>query len=315
MKAVKIYEPGGPEKLILEEVPTPSLQPGWSLIKIAGFGINRSEIFTRKGYSPSVSFPRILGIECVGCVESSEIFRHGQMIVSIMGEMGRAFDGSYAEYVLLPNSQIYPVATNLSLEQLVATPETYYTAYGSYKNLKVSENDTILVRGASSAAGIAFCSLVKAQYPSVRIEGSTHTLSKAQLLKSRGFDDVILDNNGILHTTHTYTKILELVGPKVIKDSLSHLEECGIICSSGQLGEQWYLDDFDPIMELKNNVYLTTFYSGNVNADKVQKMFDFIEKFDVQIHPEKVFTLDQIRQAHQYLENRKGSGKVICLVK
>ena len=66
MKAVKIYQAGGPEQLIYQDVPTPDIKEGWSLVKIKGFGINHSEIFTREGKSPSVQFPRILGIECVG---------------------------------------------------------------------------------------------------------------------------------------------------------------------------------------------------------------------------------------------------------
>ena len=64
MKAVVVYEAGGTDKLVFQEVPKPQIKEGWSLIKVKGFGINRSEIFTRKGYSPSVKFPRILGIEC-----------------------------------------------------------------------------------------------------------------------------------------------------------------------------------------------------------------------------------------------------------
>ena len=65
MKAMVIYEPGGPEKFVLEEREIPNVKAGWTLVKIKGFGINHSEIFTRKGLSPTVQFPRILGIECV----------------------------------------------------------------------------------------------------------------------------------------------------------------------------------------------------------------------------------------------------------
>lgn len=135
MKAIVIYEAGGPEKLLLEERPIPELQEGWTLVKVRGFGINRSEIFTREGLSPSVTFPRILGIECVGQVAETTRpdLEIGQKVVSIMGEMGRAFDGSYAEYVLLPNDQIYTVETNLTWTELAAVPETYYTALGSMK--------------------------------------------------------------------------------------------------------------------------------------------------------------------------------------
>ena len=143
MKAVVVSSPGGPEVLEVVEQPKPVLKPGWTLVKIQGFGINHSEIFTRKGLSPSVQFPRVLGIECVGLVEETTRpgLKIGQQIISIMGEMGRAFDGGYAEYTLLPNEQIYPIKTELDLESLIALPETYYTAFGSFLNLKIEERD------------------------------------------------------------------------------------------------------------------------------------------------------------------------------
>ena len=68
MKAIVIYEPGGPEKLIYTDWPTPEVRPGWSLVQVKGFGMNHSEVFTRQGLSPTVTFPRVLGIECVGVV-------------------------------------------------------------------------------------------------------------------------------------------------------------------------------------------------------------------------------------------------------
>ena len=77
MKAVVVFEAGGTDKLIYTDIDKPKLKEGWSLIKVKGFGINRSEIFTRKGYSPSVTFPRILGIECAGVIEESKTFEVG----------------------------------------------------------------------------------------------------------------------------------------------------------------------------------------------------------------------------------------------
>ncbi len=314
MKAVVIYESGGPDKLICQEVETPKIKKGWSLIQVKGFGINRSEIFTRKGYSPSVEFPRILGIECVGVITESDRFPIGQRVISIMGEMGRAFDGSYAEYVLLPDSQIYPVTTEMSWEDLAAVPETFYTAYGAMKNLQIRSTDRILVRGASSAAGIAFAKLVRAQYPEGILYGSTQNMEKAGVLKSFGYSEIILDESGTLRTDRRFDKILELVGPATIKNSLAHLNEQGIICSVGQLGGKWYLEEFDPIMELKNNVYLTTFYSGNVSEEKIGEMLRFIEEYQVDVSPVKVFSLEEVAQAHQYLESKQGYGKVVCIV-
>ena len=313
MKAVKIYQAGGPEQLIYQDVPTPDIKEGWSLVKIKGFGINHSEIFTREGKSPSVQFPRILGIECVGEVvqSSTPALAVGQKVVSIMGEMGRAFDGSYAEYVLLPNEQIYPVHTDLDWTTLAAIPETYYTAFGSLQQLRIAPQDRVLVRGAGSGVGIAFARLLKTQFPHVVLHGSTRNPAKATRLQAVGFDGVITEADGKLQTDQRYDKILELVGPATLRDSFSHINEHGIVCNTGQLGNVWGVDDFDSIVELKNNSYLTAFYSDNVSQAKLDAMFDYIRRFDVKILIERVFTLEQVPEAHRFLQSADGFGKVV----
>ena len=315
MKAVKIYQAGGPEQLIYQDVPTPDIKEGWSLVKIKGFGINHSEIFTREGKSPSVQFPRILGIECVGEVaqSSTPALAVGQKVVSIMGEMGRAFDGSYAEYVLLPNEQIYPVHTDLDWTTLAAIPETYYTAFGSLQQLRIAPQDRVLVRGAGSGVGVAFAQLLKAQFPHIVLHGSTRNPAKAARLQAVGFDRVITEADGKLQTDQRYDKILELVGPATLRDSFSHINEHGIVCNTGQLGNIWYVNDFDPIIELKNNSYLTAFYSGNVSQAKLDAMFDYIRRFDVKILIECVFSLEQVPEAHRFLQSAAGFGKVVVV--
>ena len=315
MKAVKIYQAGGPEQLIYQDVPTPDIKEGWSLVKIKGFGINHSEIFTREGKSPSVQFPRILGIECVGEVaqSSTPALAVGQKVVSIMGEMGRAFDGSYAEYVLLPNEQISPVYTDLDWTTLAAIPETYYTAFGSLQQLRIAPQDRVLVRGAGSGVGVAFAQLLKAQFPHVVLHGSTRNPAKATRLQAVGFDEVITEADGKIQTDQSYDKILELVGPATLRDSFSHINEHGIVCNTGQLGNIWYVNDFDPIVELKNNSYLTAFYSGNVSQAKLDAMFDYIRQFNVKILIERVFTLEQVPEAHRFLQSADGFGKVVVV--
>ena len=315
MKTVKIYQAGGPEQLIYQDVPTPDIKEGWSLVKIKGCGINHSEIFTREGKSPSVRFPRILGIECVGEVtqSSTPALAVGQKVVSIMGEMGRAFDGSYAEYVLLPNEQIYPVHTDLDWTTLAAIPETYYTAFGSLQQLRIALQDRVLVRGAGSGVGVAFAQLLKARFPHIVLHGSTRNPAKATRLQAVGFDEVITEADGKIQTDQSYDKILELVEPATLRDSFSHINEHGIVCNTGQLGNMWYVNDFDPIIELKNNSYLTAFYSGNVSQAKLDAMFDYIRQFNVKILIERVFTLEQVPEAHRFLQSADGFGKVVAV--
>ena len=119
MKAWVIKKAGGPENLKLEDISKPSQKHGWSLIRIRAFGLNRSEWFTRIGESPSVKFPRVLGIECVGEIVDAGggTWSKGAKVAALMGGMGRQFDGSYAEYTLVPNNIVFPLETSLMWEK------------------------------------------------------------------------------------------------------------------------------------------------------------------------------------------------------
>ncbi|HMH00783.1 MAG TPA: alcohol dehydrogenase catalytic domain-containing protein, partial [Terriglobales bacterium] len=122
MKAAVIHEAGGPEVLKLESLPIPTPQNGEVLIRVKAFGLNRSELFTRQGHSPNVKFPRVLGIEAVGLVESAPggEFRTGYLVATAMGGMGRQFDGGYAEYTRVPAKQVQIFKTELAWDTLGA---------------------------------------------------------------------------------------------------------------------------------------------------------------------------------------------------
>lgn len=316
MKAIVIHEPGGPEKLIYEEVPTPEVKEGWSLVRVQGFGINHSEIFTRKGQSPSVKFPRILGIECVGVVEETtdeERLPAGTQVISIMGEMGREFDGGYAEYALLPNEQIHPVHTKLPVAEWAALPETYYTAFGSMKNLQIHENDRVLVRGATSGVGIAFLRLLKGKWKNIFVAGTSRSGEKKERLLAEGFDEVVIDADNVLRTEEKYDRVFDLIGPAALRDTFARMKERAVVCCTGLLGGKWALDDFDPLEDLPVNGYVTSFHSGNVDGGRLQEMLDFVEKYRVDVAPEKVFSLTEVPDAHRYLESGGSFGKVVVV--
>ena len=115
MKAAVTTKAGEPSVIEIQEVPVPEVKSGWVLIKVKSFGLNRSELFTRKGESPDVKFPRIQGIECVGIIveDLSGTFKKGQQVAAIMGGMGRFFNGGYSEYCLVPIEIIFPFESNL----------------------------------------------------------------------------------------------------------------------------------------------------------------------------------------------------------
>src|ERR1700682_2876746 len=115
MKAAVIREAGGPEVLKIESLPIPTPQSGEVLMRVKAFGLNRSELFTRQGLSPDVPFPRVLGIEAVGLIESApgNEFEHGDIFATAMGGMGRQFNGSYAEYTCVPATQVQLIKRQL----------------------------------------------------------------------------------------------------------------------------------------------------------------------------------------------------------
>src|SRR6266480_4609985 len=86
MRAIVLEHAGPPEVLEIRTVPHPEPRPGWVLIQVKAFGLNRSELFTRQGYSPGVSFPRVLGIECVGVVQAAPgtSLQVGQTVAAVL---------------------------------------------------------------------------------------------------------------------------------------------------------------------------------------------------------------------------------------
>src|SRR5882757_4146111 len=120
MKAILIKKTGGPENFTITEYDEPQAKEGLVVIKVKAFGINRAEIYMRKGEWGETT--DIIGIECVGIVENdpSGEFKRGQKCAAICGGMSRNVNGSYAEYVNVPKSNVIPLETNLPWDELAA---------------------------------------------------------------------------------------------------------------------------------------------------------------------------------------------------
>src|SRR6476661_1874268 len=186
MRAVVAERPDGADGLVVREVPRPEPRPGWALVRVEAFGLNRSEYKTLKGYAgDAVTFPRILGIELVGVVEAvygnAPAVPPGATVAALMGEMGRAFDGGYAEYALVPEHQLIALETTLSWDVLGALPETFMTAAGSLEHLGLEAGETLLLRGATSSVGLASLDLARAA--GVRVIATTRSEAKGRRLR------------------------------------------------------------------------------------------------------------------------------------
>ena len=316
MKAVVVYEPGSQDVLKYTDVPTPKVKPGWSLVKIKGFGIIHSEIFTRQGKSPSVKFPRILGIECVGVVDQTTDetrLPEGTKVISMNGEMGRDFDGSYAEYALLPNDQIHPVTTNLSWEDLAAVPETYHTAYRALLQLQIDKADSLLIRGGTSGVGIAAMKLARAINPQIKVTGTSRHEVPDEVINKLKYDRFVLDDNQKLKMDYQVDRILDLVGAATAIDSMNNLKPFGIASITGDMGGVWDIKNFDPVTAIPNDRYMTSFASYTIDEGQLNDLLHLIEEKHVDVHPVKIFKLNQLPEAHRFLENQTEPGKVVVL--
>ena len=319
MKAVVLTKPCKAEEMTLTEIPIPPTRPGWVLIKVKAFGINHSEVLLRQFEVAQdyIRKPIVPGIECVGEVidPSDSGLEKGQRVIALMGGMGRSFNGSYAEYALLPVSHVFPIESNLDWDELAAIPETFYTAYGSLsQSLQLTSDDTLLIRGGSSTVGIAALQLAKAI--GAKVISTTRSEKKADLLRSYGADDVILEGEDFRKRfLEKYpagaTKVLELIGASTLYESLRLTALYGIVCHTGLLGGVYGLKNFDPIKDIPSGVYLTGFYSNNPTPRQISDMMLLIEKCG--IHPVIAdrFTLENISNAHLLAEQRGQIGKIV----
>src|SRR5215471_20183981 len=156
MRAIVIEQYGGPEQLAIRHLADPEPLPGHVVIEVKAFGLNHAEIYFRKGVWGDVA--KVSGIECVGVVKADPAgrFAAGQKVAALMGGMGRAFNGSYAEFTRVPAANVAPVNTSMSWADFAALPESYATAWTCLKrNLALTAGDVLLVRGATSALGQA----------------------------------------------------------------------------------------------------------------------------------------------------------------
>lgn len=312
MKAVVLMEPTPAENVVLSEVRVPQVRPGWVLVKVKAFGLNHSEQILRLSEIKTdyINKPIIPGIECVGEVAdpSDSHFRKGEKIAALMGGMGRSFNGSYAEYVLLPTSHVFSVQTNLSWAEMAAVPETYFTAWGSlFECLGLGKDDTLLVRGGTCALGYAAIRLAKAL--GCRVIATTHRERKLSLLKKA--DQAVLDTGILAGSFSDVSKALELVGPKTLRDTLHCVEKGGIVCNTGILGGVYTLNGLDPIKEIPNGVYLTSFFSNYPTRQTITDIFSFLSEHQITPEVGAAYPFEAISEALFDMDHHKVDGKIV----
>lgn len=319
MKAIVINGCCKAEDLRVSEIPVPEVKSGWVLVKIHAAGLNHSEALLRmfEADNDYIATPIVPGIECVGEIAdaSDSIFTVGDRVVALMGGMGRSFNGSYAEYVLLPVRNVFKVDSDLDWVSLAAVPKTYFTAYGSlFECLQLTATDILLVRGATSTVGMAAIQLAKAV--GAKVIAACRKESSFEKLHAVGADCCIIDDGNISNQKLEIlpNKVLELIGPKTLRDSLLCVSHPGYVCNTGVLGNVFTIQNFDPIKYIPNGVFLTGFYSNFPTQKTIDGLFQLIRTADIRPLYAKVFSMNEIVEAHSLLEKGGAGGKIILKI-
>ena len=315
MKAVLLDKITEGKDIVLSECPVPEVKPGWVLIKVKAFGLNHSEQILRRSEinAAYIQKPVIPGIECVGEVAdpSDTDLKPGQKVIALMGGMGRSFNGSYAEYALLPRRIVFPVNSDLPWEALGAVPETYFTAWGSlFECLHLAKEDTLLIRGTTCALGYATLQIAKAL--GCKVIATTHKESKLPLIAEA--DEAVIDDGRLTGKIQGVTKALDLIGPRSLKDTLTSVEKGCIVCQTGILGGVYVLNGFDPIKDIPNGVYLTGFFSNYPTQQVIDEIFAFLNEKKLVPVRGKTFDFANIREALTAQDEGKVNGKIVVRV-
>ena len=326
MRAAMRKEFGGPEVLEVVEMAKPVPQAGEVLIAVRAFGLNRAELYMRRGEWAEAA--PVSGIECVGVVEHDPSGRLAprQTVMACMGGMGRSVNGSYAEYVAVRSANVLPLETSLDRSPegwatLSALPESYATAWSSLQNLALQPDQRLLVRGGSSNLGLAAIAL--AAQLGVHVTATSRTVAREAQLKEAGAARVIVADPGVAAEFEgvPYDAVLDLIGNRTLLDSMRAAKAGGRVCIAGFLGGLAPVEDFNPLMQMPSGVHLSFFGSFELgsaafpmSAVPMQDIVRSVEQGRLQAQPAGVFSLEQLPQAHALMERGEANGKLVVVL-
>lgn len=327
MKAVLMEGFGGVEVLKVGEVERPVPGEGQVLVKVIATTINRPDLVQREGkYPPPPGDSEILGLEVAGTIEELgagvEGWQVGQRVMSLVG------GGACAEYAVAYASHLMPIPESMSFEEAACVCESYITAFSNLFMIGgLKDKNTVIIHGGGGGVNMAGVQLCKALVPETKIIVTSHP-SKLERVKGMGVDLVVdfTTTPDFSEAVKEFTNkkgadvILDHVGAKYLAPNMNSLGYAGRLVVIGVIsGIKAELNL--ALMMVKRQQIIGSVLRSRPVKDKAAIVAEFtktaLPKFaDRTIVPiiEKVFSIDEVVEAHRMMEEDKHFGKIVLKI-
>jgi NADPH:quinone reductase-like Zn-dependent oxidoreductase len=328
MRAVRIHDDGGPEVLVLEEVPDPEPRPGEVLIRLRASALNHLDVWIRKGL-PSVPKPRILGADGAGVVEALgdgvSGFEPGQPVVlnpgieapdgsiHVVGEHG---DGTNAELISVPATNVYPIPDGLSFEEAAAFPLVFETAYRMLATrARVQPGEWVLLWGIGSGVSTAGLAIAKALGAKTIVTSSSD--AKLERARELGADAAVNHASGDVKAA-----VKEATGGRGADVVVEHVGEAtwrtslDVAAREGRIAVCGATSGPNPPAALHRVWWKQLTILGSTMGMKAdfEGAYELVASGRARPVVDEVVPLDEIRAAHARLEAGEQLGKIVLSI-
>jgi NADPH:quinone reductase-like Zn-dependent oxidoreductase len=327
VKAVRIHEDGGPEVLVVDELPDPEPSPGEVLVELRAAALNHLDIWIRKGL-PSVPKPRILGADGAGVVaalgEGVQGFAPGERVVINPGiprngqitVIGEHMDGTYCELKSVPVAQVAPLDESLSFEEGAGFPLVFETAFRMLvSKARVHDGDTVLIWGIGGGVALASLEVCRALGATTIVTSSSgDKLERAAALGAdvtvNHADDDVVEAVREATSGRGADVVVETVGEATWERSLAAAANEGkiVVCGAtsghsppARLYRLWWKQ-------------LTIYGSTMGTPSDFEGAYELIRRGRARVHVDSVYPLEEAAAAHERLESGKQFGKVVLKI-
>ena len=337
MKAVRIHEFGGPEVLRYEDMPDPKARQDQVLVRVRACALNHVDLWVRKGL-PGVTLPHILGADIAG-----EIAEVGEFVAGITSGqrvllapmhfchhcakclaglqnqcpeftvLGNRVDGGNCELIAVPAVNVIPIPDSLDFNQAASVPLVFLTAWHMLVGLaKIRPGQTVLVLGASSGVGIAAIQIAKLfQARVITTAGDESKLDKARALGAdygiNHYQQKISEEVRKITSKEGVDIVIEHVGSATWDESVKSLKPAGTLVTCG--ATTGFAASIDLRFLFSRQLSLLGSYMGTMPELREVLVHVFAGRMTPVV--DRVFPLQEIRAAHEYLEKSRMFGKVV----